>query len=107
MPNKKEINGKAVRDEVKLLAVSLLMGEPDYEAIAIHAGGFTTTSSESTLFTHFNLKQTEQKYMIAYLLKHSRYRWNSAESHQEGDNSHFGKRYELRKILETFDQKIE
>jgi len=100
MSNKREINGKAVRDEVKLLMVSLLMGEPDYASIAIHAGGFTTFSKESTSFTHFQLKQTEQKYMIAYLLKHSRYQWNTCESHQAGDNSHFGRTYDLVKIIE-------
>jgi len=107
MPNKQEINGKAVRDEVKLLMASLLMGEPGYIAIVIHAGGFSTRSNESMLFTHFRLKQTEQKYMIAYFLKHSRYQWNLGESHQEGDNRHFGKTYDLIKIPKTSALKIE
>lgn len=107
MPNKQEINGKAVRDEVKLLIASLLMGEPGYTAIAVHAGGFATTGSETTSVTRFNLKQTEQKYMIAHFLKHSRYQWNSSESHQAGDKRHFGKTYDLVKIPESSDQKIE
>lgn len=94
----REINGKAVRDEVKLLLTTLLMGETAFDRVRIHTGGFETINHETAYFTQFNLKQTEQEYMISRFLKHSRYKWKSSENHHEGDKVHFGKTYEFVKV---------
>ena len=100
MSKHREINGKAVRDEIKLLLATLLMGETCFDKLSIHPGGFETKKDETIHFTHFNLKQTEQEYMIAGFLKHSRYKWKYAEFHREGDLCHFGKTVEFAKIPE-------
>lgn len=94
----REINGKAVRDEVRLLLTTLLMGETGIDKVSIHPGGFETRRQETITFTYFNLKQTEQEYMISRFLKHSKYKWKSSENHHEGDKVHFGKTYEFVKV---------
>jgi hypothetical protein len=101
MPKNQEINGISVRDEIKLLLVSLWMGEADFETLTLHAGGFTTHHNGRAKFTHFKLKQTEQNFVINNFPKYSRYAWASSKSHHEGDKVHFGKTYHFVKLSES------
>jgi hypothetical protein len=98
MLKNQEINGKAVRDENKRLLTSLLTGENEFARIRIHAGGIETGNDATFTLTHYNLKQTEQDYLIAYFRKHSRFSWDLIETHHEGDNVHFGKVIDLVKL---------
>jgi hypothetical protein len=101
MSKNQEINGKSIRDEIKMLLTSLWMSENDVDSFTIHAGGFHIVNKGKITFTYFNLKQTEQDYMISHFLKYSRYQWISSESHNEGDTIHFGKTYDFVKLFES------
>jgi hypothetical protein len=93
-----EINGKAVREEIRRLLAALLTGEREFERVRIHTGGIETGNEVTFILTHYPLKQTEQDYLIAHFRKHSQFRWNLIENHHEGDTFHFGKVVDLVKI---------
>ena len=101
MPIKHEINGKAVRYEIRQLLTSLLVKESHFDAIRLHPGGYAIKRNATVTFLHFNLKYTEQKYIIAHFLKRSKYHWDSFECHGEGDPNHFGKTYDIVKTPES------
>jgi hypothetical protein len=97
MSNRKEISGKSVRDEIKLLIVKLISNEYEYDSLSIRSKGVSTLQKKETIFTSLRLKQSEITYIVERFSKYAKSKWDYGEFHEEGDGEYFGKTYRFTK----------
>lgn len=100
MRKNREINGKALRDEILTLLASLLLDEKHFDTLKLSAVGYITLNNGSSREVSYKMKQTELDFICRQFPQKSQYKWEITEIHQEGDIHHFGKVVQFTKIFD-------
>jgi hypothetical protein len=97
MRKKHEVNGIPIRSELKDHYEKILAVERHFDWLILSSAGMEFGSNETSTRQMYHMKQTELDFIVANILRNSRFKWKTVMDHEEGDVYHFGKIYRFDK----------